>query len=289
MVCLENDSLKVWIRPKGAELKSIVHKATGTEHLWDANPAFWAKSSPVLFPIVGALKDNTYQFQGKSYELGRHGFGRDHVFEVESKNKTTATFLFCSNEDTLKAYPFEFQLRIIYTLEEGKLSVNYHVTNSGNSEMYFSIGGHPAFTVPFDSNTNYGDYSILFNKEEVLNRWLLSPQGLLNGQTQPVELEEGKLKITKELFKDDALVFKYLESNELTLKSEKESKSLIFRFENFPYFGIWAAKNAPFICLEPWCGIADSESHNQELTDKEGIEKLMAGSVFERVWSVEVK
>ncbi len=289
MVCLENDSLKVWIRPKGAELKSIVHKVTGTEHLWDANPAFWAKSSPVLFPIVGALKDNTYLFQGKSYELGRHGFARDHVFEVESKNKTTATFLFCSNEDTLKAYPFKFQLRIIYILEEGKLTVNYHVTNSGNSEMYFSIGGHPAFTVPFDSNTNYADYSILFNKEEVLNRWLLSPQGLLNGQTQPVELEEGKLKITKELFKDDALVFKNLESNELTLKSEKESKSLIFRFENFPYFGIWAAKNAPFICLEPWCGIADSESHNQELTDKEGIEKLMAGSVFERVWSVEVK
>ncbi|UBM60551.1 aldose 1-epimerase family protein [Marinilongibacter aquaticus] len=288
MVCLENDFLKVWIKPKGAELKSLVNKKNGVDHLWNADPYFWGKASPVLFPIVGALKNDEYVFEGESYSLPRHGFARDMMFSVESKSNEKAVFLLSANAETKTKYPFDFELRLIYTVQGNELKLTYEVQNTDSKTMYFSLGGHPAFAVPFEGAGTYPDYSIVFNKAENLSRFLLNKEGLLTGESEEMTLDEGKLHLSKELFYDDALVFKGLQSNVLKIVGKESSPSMKFKFEGFPFFGIWAAKNAPFVCLEPWCGVADNVQHNQELTEKEGIEKLTAGDLFSRAWSVEV-
>ncbi|WP_341226009.1 aldose 1-epimerase family protein [uncultured Arcticibacterium sp.] len=289
MIFLENDSLKVWIKPKGAELRSLVNKKTGIEHIWDADPVFWGKSSPVLFPIVGGLKDSSYVYEGKSYTLPRHGFARDNMFEQVSRDKNHATFKFSSSDETLKVYPFHFDFYITYQLEGASLSVLYKVVNIGKEKMLFSLGAHPAFAVPFEKGeAAYDDYSLAFDEDENLKRWPLSAEGLIKTQPSDLSLEEGKLNLTKELFEEDALVFKSLKSESILLKSDKSENYLKFTFKDFPFFGIWAAKNANFVCLEPWCGIADSVDHNQDLSQKEGINELAAGQSFERSWAVEV-
>ena len=288
MNSLENEHLKVWIKPKGAELKSLVNKKTGIEHIWNSNPQFWAKSSPVLFPIVGGLKDNTYRYENKNYTLPRHGFARDYIFEIEKKSENEITYLLTWNELTFENYPFHFELRLTYTLQDNELITTYKVKNIGTNEMYFSLGAHPAFAVPFEQEEGYENYFLEFDKDEKLNRWPLTAEGLIQSESMEMALVNKTLPLTKKTFDDDALVFKDLQSKSISIKSKMSSNNLTFNFKDFPYFGIWAAKNANFVCLEPWCGIADNITHNQELTLKEGINTLQKGQTFERTWSVEV-
>jgi galactose mutarotase-like enzyme len=286
MQTLKNQSLTIKINPKGAELISVFNQENQTEYMWSADAAFWGKSSPVLFPIVGALKDNLYRFEGQKYHLPRHGFAREREFVVESADDESVTFLLTHNEESLKVYPFAFEFRLKYELHENCLSVTYSVKNIGDKTMYFSVGGHPAFAVPLSADTNYEDYYLEFNKTENFQRWGLVDGGLIADYPTPFLLNTNRLALTKELFYDDALVFKNLHSTEVILKSDKTNRQLKFDFKGFPYLGIWAAKDANFVCIEPWCGIADSENHNQELTEKEGIIALRINEVFERTWSV---
>ncbi len=284
MVCLENETLKIWIKPKGAELKSLVNNV---EHIWEANPTQWGKSSPVLFPIVGGLKSNTYKFQGNTYELPRHGFARDRLFAVESKSAGKATFLLTSDTETREVYPFDFEFRISYSLEKNKVNVSYEIRNTSTETMWFSVGGHPAFAVPFDGES-YDLYFLEFENDESLNIWPLSSEGLILENPAIMSLNNRKLRLTKKLFHQDALVLKDFKSTFIDLKSEVSGSFLRFSFPGFPFFGIWAAKDANFVCLEPWCGVADSVNHNQELTQKEGIHSLPGGELFTRSWGVEV-
>ena len=288
MQTLKNKNLTIKINPKGAELTSLFNNQNQTEYLWNADPMFWGKSSPVLFPIVGSLKENKYCFEGQEYMLPRHGFARDKEFIVEESDENSITFLLTHDENTLKVYPFKFEFRLIYSLENNAMNVTYSVKNTGENKMYFSVGGHPAFAVPLTENTSYDDYYLQFNKTETFKRWGLTSGGLI--ETQPIDflIDTDKLDLTKELFYDDAIVFKNLESTSVILKSDKTNRQLKFDFEGFPYLGIWAAKDADFVCIEPWCGIADSANHNQELTQKEGIIKLSLGEIFERTWRVEI-
>jgi galactose mutarotase-like enzyme len=288
MQTLKNQNRTIKINPKGAELTSIFNHENQIEYLWNADPAFWGKSSPILFPIVGSLKENLYRFEGQEYTLPRHGFARDREFMVEKSDENSATFLLSHDENTLKIYPFKFEFRLIYALENNALNVTYSVKNIGENRMYFSVGGHPAFAVPLAENTGYNDYYLQFNETEIFKRWGLTPEGLI--ETQPFDflIDTNKLALTKELFYDDAIVFKNLESTSVILKSDKTNHQLQFDFEGFPYLGIWAAKDANFVCIEPWCGIADSANHNQELTEKEGIIGLDLGENLERIWRVEV-
>ena len=286
MQTLKNKNLTIKVNPKGAELTSLFNNENQTEYLWNADPAFWGKSSPVLFPIVGSLKENKYRFEGQEYTLSRHGFARDKEFMVEKMEESRITFLLTHDENTLKFYPFKFEFRLIYTLENNTLEVTYSVKNMGENKMYFSVGGHPAFAVPVAENTEYNDYYLEFNKTEIFKRWGLTSEGLI--ETQPVDflIDTNKLDLTKALFYDDAIVFKNLESTSVILKSDKTNQQLKFDFEGFPYLGIWATKDANFVCIEPWCGIADAANHNQELTEKEGIIELDLGEIFERTWRV---
>lgn len=299
MYFIENEYLEVGVDAKGAELFSLYHKGHDLEYMWGADPAFWGKSSPVLFPIVGGLKDNIYTFEGKSYTLPRHGFARDCEFEVEDHWDDGISFLLRSDAETLKVFPFDFEFRLVYELFANVLSVTYHVTNLGEKDMYFSVGGHPAFNLPLDTDLTYDDFYLEFEEDETFMRWGLTEKGLV--LEEPIALfgeklideemvvEETKiLPLTKELFYEDALVFKQLNSSSVILKSDKSEHSLKFDFAGFPFLGIWAAKNADFVCIEPWCGIADAVRHSQELTEKEGINILPAGDVFERAWAVKL-
>ena len=285
-VVLENHVLKVSIHEKGAELFSVFNKKTKLEYMWSGDPAYWGKTSPVLFPIVGALKNDTYLFKGKSYKLPRHGFARDQVFEVESKHIDQVIFKIESNLDTLAKLPFSFSLRIIYQIKDASLTVSYEVVNEGTGSMYFSLGAHPAFKVPLVEATSYNDYFLEFNSTESAEAWAISPAGLITQDATPVLSNVSRLSLKKELFYQDALVFKNLKSDSISIKSAKHHHGLDFAFAGFPFFGIWAAKNADFVCLEPWCGIADSTTHDQELVNKEGVQHLAAGKIWSRNWSI---
>ncbi|RFS18394.1 aldose 1-epimerase family protein [Emticicia sp. C21] len=288
MINITNAVISATINPKGAELVSLVHQASQIEYMWSADPAFWGKSSPVLFPIIGSVKEDSFIYEGKNYNLPRHGFARERVFTVENQTEESVTFLLKSDVTSLTVFPFLFELRLHYSLDGNQLSVKYEVTNTGNTEMFFSIGGHPAFKVPVVGGTSYEDYYLEFNTTEDLMRWPLTKEGLIEAAPEKLPVENGRIPLTKELFYQDALVFKHLQPDRVTLKSDRTAHQLTFDFKGFPFLGIWAAKNADFVCIEPWCGIADSANHNQQLTEKEGINQLSANEIFERTWTVEV-
>ena len=288
MFVLENEVLKVQVISKGAELQSIVNKLFGMEYLWNGDPAFWAKRSPVLFPVVGSLKNNQYVYQGKAYQLPRHGFARDMDFQVEKQSPEEIIFLLRSNAETKTNYPFDFEFRIRYQLQGDELSTEYMISNTGNSILLFSVGGHPAFRLPLTTETRFDDYYLQFEEPENLSRWPISKDGLLQTQTIPVLEDSKRLSLKKSLFYQDALVFKYPASSEISLLSLKTDRGIQFQMGEFPFLGIWSAKDADFICIEPWCGVADSVNSDQQLEHKEGIEKTAPGKVFSRQWRVKV-
>ena len=286
MQTIYNDVLSVTINPKGAELSSIYHKQLELEYMWDADPAYWAKKSPVLFPIVGALKDNTYFYKGQSYQLGRHGFARESTFTVSEQSQDAVTFSLISDGHTLVLYPFHFELKLHYALAENTLRLTYEVKNLTGEEMYFSVGGHPAFKVPLVEGTAYNDYYLEFNQAENAGRWPIAADGRIEAAPTPLLNNTNRLPLTKELFWEDALVFKQLSSNKISIKSDSTPHGIQMDISGFPYLGIWAAKGADFVCLEPWCGIADSVNTDQQLTNKEGINCLAAHETFSCTWMI---
>jgi galactose mutarotase-like enzyme len=288
MYILENGILKVEINSKGAELQSLVHTGSGVEYLWNGDPAFWAKRSPVLFPIVGSLKNNTFFHKGKSYQLPRHGFARDREFLVEKQTPKEIIFLLRSDEETMKNYPFQFEFRIRYQISGAELSTEYQVLNTGNDIMLFSVGGHPAFRLPLTPDTQFSDYYLRFDETENLSRWPISNEGLILPRPLPVLEDANRINLKKSLFYQDALVFKYPASSDISLLSARTTHGLVFQCGEFPFLGIWSAKDADFICLEPWCGIADAVNSDQQLERKEGIERAVPGKLFSRQWRVKV-
>jgi galactose mutarotase-like enzyme len=288
MFSISNNQLTINIHPKGAELQSIFSKVKQQEYMWSGDAKFWSKHSPVLFPIVGTLKHDTYYFEEKPYKLLRHGFARDMNFSITAQTETSITFTLLSDESTLAKFPFKFEFNISYTLTGSKLNVTYNVVNTGEGDMYFSIGGHPAFKLPLNNLAAYNDYYLAFSKNENADRWPINDEGLIKNTPVALLKNTNQLPLTKALFLKDALVFKKLQSGKLKLVSVNDGDIFEFDFTGFPYLGLWAAKGADFICIEPWCGIADSEQTNQQLINKEGINKLNSKQVFERSWSITI-
>lgn len=285
-IVLENERLRVGIKSKGAELFSVVEKRTELEYMWNGDPVFWGKTSPVLFPIVGTLKGDTYLYKNKTYKLSRHGFARDSEFQITESSATRAVFRLRHTTASLLVFPFEFQFDLTYTLVENSLHVTYNVRCEGQQEMYFSVGGHPAFKVPLVTGSRYEDHYLQFSKTENAGRWPISKEGLIESTPLPFLNDSVRVDLTRTLFNEDAIVLKHLRSDYVSLRSGVHGHGLDFHFSGFPFLGIWAAKNADFVCIEPWCGIADAVTHDQQLVYKEGIEKLKAGADWSREWRV---
>lgn len=288
MTHLENDQLRITIRPKGAELTSIFNKQTEIEHLWQADPTVWGWHAPNLFPVVGGCLNNQLLIDGQAYPMERHGFARQTEFvEIES-TLTHAVFSLRSSDATRQNYPYEFDFQLIYELTDAQLSVTYRLVNEGGNTMYFSVGAHPAFNVPFLPGEAYEDYSLEFENDEPLQTHLLSTAGLFSGETQPVLTQNKELPLTKHLFDQDALVFKNLNSRRVTLKNNRQKHAVLVSFTDFPYLGLWAKPGAPFVCIEPWLGCADSEGAPVAIEQKEAIQHVAANEVFEARFTIEI-
>lgn len=286
---LENEDLRLEISQLGAELKSVFHKKLQKEILYDGKSSFWNRSSPVLFPIVGKLKDNRFLFDDKTYPLSQHGFARDCEFETEEKTDTSACYVLKSDTKIRSIYPFYFELRIRYKLLSHTVTISYEVKNSGDNPLLFSIGAHPGFNCPLFESESIEDYFICFEKDVKAEKHLLDAStGLFSGKTEEVYFSEGKLNLSKQLFERDALVFKKLNSRQVSLENRAQNYKLRFSFPDFPYFAVWSKPGAPFVCLEPWCGLADSVDTSGNLSQKEGIITLAAKTKFERNFSFEV-
>lgn len=278
---IKNSNLTAEINPFGAELISLKNN-NNREYIWEGNPTYWGKHSPILFPIVGTLKNNSFYHKGTEYQLSRHGFAREMTFNLIEKTENKAIFSIQSNEDTLKKYPFDFELQLIYSIEGNSLTIEYKVINSGKETIPFSIGAHPAFALP----QKFENYSMLFEQTTPLKYYLLE-NDLISCQTKNIELNENQIPLTYDLFKNDALIFKTLQSNSLTIL-ENSNPLLKVSFEDFPSLGIWTKMNAPFLCIEPWFGYSDTEESNGNLFEKEGIQLLEENKIFHSKFQIEI-
>lgn len=280
IITISNSQLSATIDTLGAELLSLVKN--NKNFIWTVDETYWNKTSPVLFPIVGRLKNDSFTFNGSSYPLPRHGFARNMEFSFDKKSEHQVIFELNETEETKANYPFDFKLLMAYTLMDNELVIEYFVRNQSDEVLPFSIGAHPAFAI----EGNFEEYSLQFNKEDSFETYHLENESF-NGKTTLVASENNAISLNYALFEKDALVFKQLKSNEVVLK-HLDKNILKVNFDHFPYLGIWTKPNAPFLCLEPWCGLADSIDHNGNLEEKEGINHLPAGEDFLRAIRIEI-
>jgi len=278
---ISNSILTAEIKHLGAELCSLKDNSN-KEYIWNGNPEFWGKHSPVLFPIVGTLKNNSYLHNNSEYHLSRHGFAREMEFELIDKHENSATFSLIASQETKEKYPFDFDLQLIYTLENKTLKIEYKVFNNGESAMPFSIGAHPAFDLP----GNFENYSLAFENIDTLNYFLLE-DGLISNTTNTISLDQEQLYLNYRLFEKDALVLKKTPSKSVTILKDS-NPFLKVSYPNFPDLGIWTPSNAPFICIEPWFGYSDTVEQFGSLLNKEGIQILDAKDTFHSAFSIEI-
>ena len=284
---IRNESLTLEIDAHGAEMKSLTDNRTGQEYLWCGDAAYWGRTSPILFPLVGNYREKQSCFDGKWYSLSQHGFARDMDFELVSEKGDEIWFALEDSPETLEKYPFGFRLELGYRLQGRAVEVLWKVTNKNDREMYFSIGGHPAFNCPLREGEKQTDYRIGFDTCEPLTASVLDENGTVSERTKVLELTDGMLQITDSLFDEDALIVEHDQAHKVALYTPEGEKYLEVRFEA-PLFGIWspAGKHAPFVCIEPWYGRSDRADFGQKLEEREWGNVLKAGEIFTAVYQI---
>lgn len=282
---IENNSFIIQATSAGAEIKRMFAKSWNRELLWvpqdDNAKKTWNRSSPILFPIVGKLKDDVYKLKDKSYKMPQHGFARDKNFKCLVCGTSEIEFLLEADQETFKSYPFCFELRVKYFLEDNKLTITYTVKNTDRQDIYFSIGAHPAF-----NTLKLENYEIVFEKKEKGYYQLVND---LVDWNQINSLESNVLKPNRELFSKGALIFKDVKSKYIDLIDTKRHESIRINGTNTPYLGLWAKDSIPFICIEPWQGVSDDKEHDQNLLTKKGIQMLKENEQFQFSYSVELR
>ena len=278
---LENSSLIIEVNEHGAELHKLFSKKHNLDFLWSGDSTYWGRKSPILFPIVGRLKNDETIIDDKLYNMNQHGFARDCTFKLIKSVKNSLTFSLIANEETKTRFPYNFELIISYELNANSIKVLWNVKNNDSKIMYFSIGAHPAFNVPFKKEENLADYYLAFKTKKAVKKYAMEI---------PYIKEKSKVKapeyifIKPEIFKNDALIYNGVD--ELTLKSKNNDMALIVSFKDFPFVGIWSPfyseskTMAPFICIEPWYGIADFVDSTNIFKYKLGVNKIEVGEEF---------
>lgn len=275
----ENDFFSLGVKEMGAELTSLKSKKSGKEYIWCGNTDIWYGQSPILFPIIGRLLDDKYRLDGNEYTMPKHGIVRKRPFKLINKGEGSLTFVISDSEDTLKEYPYHFDLFVKFELFENGLTVTHTVVNKNEGDMYYSFGAHPAF------NCKIGD-RLVFSENEVLRTERIDHESILIEDTFPVIENSREIEITNTLFNDDALILSGYNSKCVSIVSEGE-KVLDFHFES-PVLGIWAKPGAPYVCLEPWWGINDNYDKKSNLSEKRLIMKLSVGESRSFSWNVEI-
>lgn len=290
MITLQNNQLRIGIDPVGAELRSAFHQQQQMEYLWQANPEFWGRTSPILFPIVGRLTDHTYYLNGQAYSLPQHGFARDLLFRCLSHSAHQVTFQLSDDENTQQQYPFQFVLTVTYTLLDDQLTVAWQVDNPNEQPLLFSIGAHPAFSTQLQANDQFEDYDISFDRHDQFYVWQLNDRGQLVPDAVAFEQPLQQFALAYPYFAIDALVFAGQHIHEITLKNRQHQHGVTVNFAGFPDVALWTAdgknKRSPFLCIEPWYGHADTVGGPYELSEKRGILSLAAGATFNTQYSI---
>ena len=280
---LENEFFKVSVSSLGAECKSLYSKKWNRELLWIPDSLkkkeVWNRTAPLLFPTVGKLKENSYHYQSKNYQMSQHGFARDLEFEFLSKSTKQLNYKLVATGETFKSYPFCFELFVNFKLEDNKLTVENIVKNDDRQDIYFSIGAHPAF-----ATDNVDNYEIYFEKNE--DGYFTIENGLVDWKNEK-QLNTNYIKPNKDLFNNDALIFKNLNSTYVDLVNIKDKQTIRLNHGHTPFYGIWGKGDVPFVCLEPWFGVSDSNDHDQQLDHKKGIQKIGIGESFNFSYSIE--
>ncbi|MBE5917908.1 MAG: aldose 1-epimerase family protein [Pseudobutyrivibrio ruminis] len=286
---LENDKLKLTVSEHGAEIKSMIRKSDGKELMWQADAAYWGRTAPVLFPLVGNYYQKKSVFKGQTYEMGQHGFARDMDFKLGRQTENELVFLLRDNEESRKKYPFSFLLVITYKLENDTVNIEWKVENPNEEEMYFSIGGHPAFNCDLDT------YTLRFQKDGQPNSKITANiiaddgSGCLGNEQKQLTLSNGVLGMSDELFSRDALIIEDRQSNKVTLIDDTGHDVLAVKFDA-PLFGVWSpvGKHAPFVCIEPWYGRCDRVGFNQKLEEREYGNTLGVTDTFQANFDIQV-
>ena len=288
---LTNDRIKVEIDSFGAEIKSVINRNNMREYMWYGDPKFWGRTSPVLFPFVGSLKDKKYSWNGVEYPMGQHGFARDNEFDLISQTDDEIWFSFKSNEATLAKYPFEFELQIGYKIvsknETDDVSVMWKVLNPASETMYFSIGAHPAFLCPFHGydrkkNNCKTGYKLFFEGTDMIHHHGNDvAKGLAIREDIEMPLDNGYVTITDDFFDRCTYMIEGNQTNRVGIADE-EGKHIVDVCFDTPLFAIWSPekKNAPFICIEPWYGIGDPRGFKGDFKDKPLMNHLQPGASF---------
>lgn len=278
---IENEYLSIGINQKGAELASVYDKNRSLQLLWQADPEYWGRHSCILFPFIGKLKSGQYEYNGQIFHLGQHGFVRNREYQLISQSRNKLSFSYHSTLEDLKIYPFSFESIISYEIVNRSVSVTYQIINRDNKKMYFSIGAHPGFTCPIDQSKKRSNYKLVFNKSENAHTLELDENGLISESTRIILDGTDTLGLADNLFDRDALIFQNLKSTQVTLVDDLENKIWTFDFEGFQYLGIWSKnRESPFICIEPWYGLADYHNATGRVEEKIGIEQLASGEIF---------
>lgn len=286
---IKNEKLAVTIAAHGAELSSIYDKANDRELVWQADPAFWNRHAPVLFPNVGKYYGGHFTYNGTDYPMGQHGFARDTEFEQVESGENFVTYRLCADEESKKVYPFDFVLEITHRLNGNRLTVEWNVKNTDNKEMYFTIGGHPAFNVNVLPDTDFEDYSLVFKEgTEKLSYVLLDAESgtAIGDKVYELELTDSKYALKKDMFDKDALVFDGGQIEWAALALPDGKPYIALESKGFPNFGIWSKPGAPYVCLEPWCGRCDNKGFEGEISEKPGIIALKAGETFKKSYDI---
>lgn len=289
MYQLKNEALTLEIDAHGAEMKSLKDNQTGQEYLWDGDLAFWKRTSPVLFPLVGNYRDKESVYQGKTYTMSQHGFARNMDFFVTEEKDQEIWFALQETPETKEKYPFDFKLSIGYRLENRTVQVIWKVENTNRETMYFSIGGHPAFVCPVPGKGKQTEYALRFDTEGPVVSSLIGEGGLLTEEKVEYPLTDQKLQIAEDLFARDALVIEQDQAHKVSLVDPTGNAYVTVRFDA-PLFGIWAPKGgkAPFVCIEPWYGRCDRADFSKKLEEREWGNTLEAGGIFEKSYTITV-
>lgn len=280
MVTLKNDFLTVLISEIGAEIHSVKN-TSGDEFIWTADPDVWASHAPMMFPICGGLKDDKYLMYGKEYTLQKHGFIRFETFSVEEKSDDEVTFLYTPTAKTKVQYPFDYELRVIYTLTNKTLTVKYKVTNKSDVKMYYAVGGHEGYLC----EDGIENYDVVFEQNETLGSYVLDGN-LLTYDKVPVMENSNTLALKYDYFKVDALVFKDVKSNKVTLTHRNSSRRVTVDFTGFDVLMFWTKPGAKYICIEPWSSHPDNIDSDYDFTKKYHITSLETGETKENVHTI---
>ena len=273
---LKNDLLEVTLSDHGAEIISV--KRGSCEYIWQADPAYWAGQAPLLFPVCGRLFGFKYTYEGKTYEMGTHGFARSSVFEVVSISDDSITFSLDANDETRAYYPFEFRFTVSYTLTGNALSSQIKITNTGNKTLPATFGCHPGFNVPLEGG-NFEDYYLEFSKDCTPNELMFTDTCFNTGKKRAYPLiDSRKLPLKHSLFDIDG-VFMDRIPDSVTLKSDLSKRSVTFKYPDFPYIGLWhkPQSDAPYVCIEPWCGLPSYDGVVEDIMNRNDMYHILSG------------